>query len=132
MYIWPYGIALAVFLALDAAWLSTAGRTFYVTELGGLLRESPNFIIALLFYLLFVAGLCHFVIVPAHTRADPLMQAAMAGAFFGLVAYATYDLTNLSTIKNFSAKVAIVDMVWGAVLSGFVTTATLYVLRLRG
>jgi uncharacterized membrane protein len=128
-YIWPYSIAIVIFLAIDAVWLSTAGRTFYVAEIGSIMRPSPNLAVAFLFYLLFVAGLCFFAIVPSLEANTTLLKAALTGAFFGLVAYATYDLTNLATLKAFTVKVALVDMVWGALLSGVVTGLTLMVLR---
>jgi uncharacterized membrane protein len=117
-----YAVAVAVFLALDAIWLGLVARGFYVAELGPLLRDSPNFAVAFVFYLLFVAGLVYFVTLPAQT----VMQAALTGAFFGLVAYATYDLTNLATLKGFSSRAAIVDMAWGAVLSASVCAVTVW------
>jgi uncharacterized membrane protein len=85
-----------------------------------------------LFYCLFVAGLVVFVINPA-LAAGSVMKALSLGAFFGLVTYATYNMTNLATMKGFTVKVAIVDMVWGAVLSATVASLTVLVVRaLRG
>jgi uncharacterized membrane protein len=120
-----YIIALVVFLAIDAVWLITAGRTFYVAEIGGLLRERPNLVVAFGFYLLFIAGLVYFAIAPAGS----LQQAVIGGAFFGLVAYATYDLTNLATLKGFTTRVAIIDMLWGTALSATVCAITFWISR---
>jgi uncharacterized membrane protein len=127
-----YIVALLIFLALDFIWLTSMGKPFYAAELGSLLREKPDMVQALLFYLLFVAGLVVFVINPA-LGAGSVAKAATLGAFFGLVTYATYDMTNLATIKGFTTRVAIVDMIWGASLSATVSTLTFLIVRaLRG
>ena len=128
IYLAEYGIAVVAFLAIDYIWLRTMGPTFYAGEIGPLLRDTPNIAVALAFYLLFVAGLVVFVIHPAVVQGN-LQTALMKGAFFGLEAYATYDLTNLATIKGFTARVAVLDMVWGAVLSAAVSSITLLVMR---
>jgi len=127
-FLLQYVIAAVFFLAADFAWLSTMGPSFYRTELGGLMREQPNFAVAIAFYLLFVAGLVVFVIHPAMIG-ESLVRATLKGAFFGLVAYATYDLTNLATMKGFNAKVAIVDMAWGTILSAAVCCVSIALLR---
>ena len=128
-YVLEYVVAVVVFLALDFAWLKTMGPTFYAAEIGPLLRPAPDLGVALAFYLLFVGGLVFFVIHPAIAQAG--LSASLPGvlakaAFFGLVAYATYDLTNLATINGFTARVALVDMAWGAVLSAVVSGVTVY------
>lgn len=123
IYLIEYAIALAAFLALDFLWLKSMGPTFYAQELGALLRPVPNLGVALGFYTLFVVGLVVFVIHPA-VAGDGLAVGLARGALFGLVAYATYDLTNLATISGFSTRVAIVDMAWGAFLSAAVTAIT--------
>jgi uncharacterized membrane protein len=127
-YVVEYGIAVVVFLAMDFVWLKNMGPTFYAGQLGPLMRDTPNLAVALGFYLLFVAGLVFFVIHPA-LQGGSLLNGMLRGAFFGLVTYATYDLTNLATIKGFTAKVAIVDMAWGATLSAVVTGVTLVAVR---
>lgn len=128
IYAWQYVVALLIFLVIDVGWLSTAGRTIYVSEMGSLLRDKPDLVIAFGFYLIFIAGLVGFVIHPAYV-AGSLPQAVMMGAFFGLVTYATYDLTNLATLKGFTPLIAIVDMVWGTVLSASVSGLTIVALR---
>ena len=128
-YIIHYIVVFAIFLAIDFAWLSTAGRTIYISEIGSLLRDKPNFLVAFLFYALFALGLLVFIIEPS-TSSGLTKQAVFLGGFFGLVAYATYDLTNLATLKGFTTKIAIIDMLWGAVLSSVVTALSLTAFRL--
>jgi len=123
-----YITAAVIFLAADFVWLRNMGPALYAPELGGLLREQPQLGVALAFYLLFVAGLVMFVIHPA-MDGEAYLLVAVKGAMFGLVAYATYDLTNLATIKGFTQKVAMIDMAWGAFVSAAVSLATVWLLR---
>lgn len=129
LYIFHYLIVLAIFLVIDFAWLSTAGRTIYVSEIGSLLRDRPNYLVAFLFYALFALGLLVFVIEPA-VLAGLSKQVLVMGGFFGLVAYATYDLTNLATLKGFTTKIALIDMLWGSALSAGVTALSLTAIKL--
>jgi uncharacterized membrane protein len=114
--------ALLVFLALDAVWLGLLARGFYRAQLGPLMRPDVNWGAALLFYLLFIVGLLVFAVGPALER-QSLARAAALGALFGLICYATYDLTNLATLRGFPAIVAAVDLVWGAVIAGATASA---------
>jgi uncharacterized membrane protein len=129
MAIWLFLIAAAIFVALDAIWLSTIARSVYVAEIGPLLLAKPNLMIAAGFYVLYLVGLMIFVIMPA-AKANALNHALIYGALFGLVAYATYDLTNLATMKGFTARIAAIDMAWGAALSASVSGGTILVARL--
>ena len=106
---------LLVFLALDALWLGLVARGFYRDQIGGLMRPDVNWGAALVFYLIFILGLLVFVVVPS--LASGLGRVALTGAFFGLITYATYDLTNLATLKGFPLAVAVVDLVWGMVIA---------------
>jgi len=108
-----YGLCLAVVLLLDFIWLSLAGPTIYAREIGPLLREDPNLIAAAGFYALFAAGLTGFVLRPAIAARGPLLGTALSGAGFGLVAYATFDLTALAVLKGFTLTIALIDMAWG-------------------
>ena len=126
VYIWQFVIALVVFLGLDAVWLTLAGRSIYAPELGALLREQPNFLVAFIFYLVFVVGLVGFVIHPA----TDIWQAVRMGALFGFVTYATYDLTNLSTINGFTTRIALIDLSWGTFLSATVSGVSIALLSL--
>lgn len=121
-YIKLYFITFAAFLAIDAVWLALVARTFYRRYLDWLMSANPNWIAALLFYLLFVVGVLVFVVIPG-VEEDSLRTTLWRAALFGLVAYATYDLTNLATVKDWPLTITIVDMVWGTALS----TAVAYV-----
>ena len=120
--------ALVVFLVLDALWLGVVARGFYREQLGDLMRPDVRWGAALLFYLLFIAAVLVFVVLPALERGS-LAYAIGMGAFFGLVAYATYDLTNLAVLRGFPAKVAVVDMAWGAVVTAATSVAAFLVGR---
>jgi uncharacterized membrane protein len=98
-------------------WLAGIARSLYVAEIGTLLKKSPNLAAAASFYLIYLAGLTFFVLIPAH-EAGNVARAALTGAAFGLVAYATYDLTNLATLEGFTARIALIDMAWGAFVTG--------------
>jgi len=104
---------------LDYLWLGFIAKNLYSSELGKLLLEKPNMVAALAFYFIYVVGVVVFVISPA-LASGSLWSAVGYGALFGLVAYATYDLTNLATVNGFTLKVALIDMCWGA----FITAAT--------
>ena len=129
LYLIHYFIVLVIFLAIDFVWLSTAGRTIYVNEIGSLLRERPNFVVAFGFYALFSLGLLIFVIEP-NVAAGLSKHVLLLAGLFGLVAYATYDLTNLATLKGFTTKIAVIDMAWGTALSAVVTALSLTVIKM--
>lgn len=124
-----YVVVLVVFLAIDSIWLSTAGRTIYVTEIGQLLRDRPNFVVAFAFYALYAFGLLAFVVQPAVSE-TAYARALVYGGLFGLVAYATYDMTNLATLKGFTTKIAMIDLAWGTVLSAIVSVTSVWLIRL--
>ena len=114
-YLKLYALVFIAFLAIDMVWLTVVAREFYRKQLD-FLHIQFNLWAAFAFYLLFVAGLLVFVIVPA-VEAGSLRKALLLGAFFGLVTYATYDLTNQATVKDWPWILTIVDMTWGAVLA---------------
>jgi uncharacterized membrane protein len=115
-----YLITLAVFYAVDMVWLGLVAKTFYRKHLGFLMGPKVVWPAAILFYLLFIAGLLVFAVRPALAAGAPV-RALVLGAFLGLVSYATYDLTNLATLKDWPLLVAVVDLVWGTVLGGTVS-----------
>jgi uncharacterized membrane protein len=115
-----YPLTLAVFLIIDMIWLGLVARTLYRKYLGFLMSPSPNWAAAILFYLLFIAGLLVFAVLPG-LKAESMSRAVLLGALFGLVSYATYDLTNLATIKDWPLVVTIVDMIWGTFLAASVS-----------
>jgi uncharacterized membrane protein len=115
-FVVAYVVTAIVFLGLDALWLSRIALDLYRRELGALLMEKPNLAVAGVFYLLFVAGLVILAVLP-NADTGNWLQAAFYGAVLGLVAYGTYDITNLSTLKGWSVTVTIADLVWGTLLS---------------
>ncbi len=120
-----YLMTLAVFFVIDMVWLGVVAKGFYRKHLGSMLSPKINWAAALLFYLVFIAGLLIFVIRPALAQGEPL-KALLLGALFGLISYATYDLSNLATLKGWPIIVTVVDLVWGATLGGLVSlTGTL-------
>jgi uncharacterized membrane protein len=131
MFIKLYAIAFPVFLAIDMVWLGLVAKNFYANQIGFLMKSEINWIAALAFYLLFVVGLVLFVIAPALEK-NSWKHALLFGALFGLVTYATYDLSNLATLKDWPLLVTVVDLVWGATLAGSVSTATFFIARQIG
>jgi uncharacterized membrane protein len=120
MFIKLFLIALPVFFAIDIVWLVFVAKKFYQEQIGFLMRPDVNWMAAIVFYLLFIAGLVTFVITPAIEK-QSWLHAVLYGAFFGLVTYATYDLTNLATTKDWPLVVTIVDLIWGTVLAASVS-----------
>jgi uncharacterized membrane protein len=125
-----YLVSLATFLALDFAWLGWIARGFYRRQLGHLLSPDVRWVPAIIFYLLFVAAVVVFAVAPAVERGS-MGRALLLGGFFGIVTYATYDLTNLATLKGFPTLVVAVDMTWGCVLTS-VVAAVGYFFATRG
>lgn len=120
MFIKLYLITLPVFFAIDMVWLGIVAKNFYREQIGFLMTPEINWPAAIIFYLLFIAGLILFVISPAVEK-RMWLDALLMGALFGLITYATYDLTNLATVKNWPVLVTIVDLAWGATLSASVS-----------
>jgi uncharacterized membrane protein len=118
-----YGIALVVFLAIDMVWLLVISKDLYAKELGYLMAPTVNLLPALIFYLLFIVGLVVFVIQPALTSKS-IKDLVIKAVLFGLVTYATYDLTNLATIKDWPLLITIIDLIWGMTVSTLVAVAT--------
>jgi uncharacterized membrane protein len=115
-----YLITLPIFFGIDMIWLGLVAKNFYSKHLGYIMTPTVNWAAALLFYLIFIGGLVVFVISPALAK-NSWTQALILGAFFGLVSYATYDLTNLATVKSWPLAVTMVDLVWGMILSSSVS-----------
>ena len=123
-----YGVTLAVFLAIDMVWLTVIAKRLYAEKLGYLMAPKANLLAAFLFYLLFIVGLMVFVVNPA-LAAGSWAHALLGGLLFGLVTYATYDLTNLATLKDWPLLITVVDLAWGSFVSG--VTALLGFLLIR-
>ncbi len=114
-----YGITTLIFFAIDMLWIGLIARSFYREKLGFILSTEVNWPAAIMFYLLYIVGILYFAVLPA-LREHNWQTALMQGAVLGLLCYATYDLTNMATIKNWPLVVVIVDMLWGVVLTGSV------------
>ncbi len=123
-----YGVSLIVFLGIDIIWLGFIAKKLYSKYLGYLMTEKIVWIAAVIFYLIFIAGLVFFVINPA-LREKSLSYALYAGAFLGLVTYATYDLTNLATIKNWPVIVTVLDLLWGMFISSATSGITFLIMK---
>ena len=126
MFLKLYAIALPVFFAIDMIWLGLVAKNFYRVQIGSLMKTDINWAAAMIFYLIFIAGLVAFVIAPAVAK-NSWSQALLLGAFFGLVCYATYDLTNLAIAKDWPLLVTIIDLAWGAVLAASVSIITYFI-----
>lgn len=123
MFFKLYAIALPIFFAIDMLWLGVVAKNLYKNQLGYLMTPNVNWIAAIVFYLLFIVGLIVFVISPAMEK-HSIMHAVLYGALFGLISYATYDLTNLATVKDWPILITGIDLVWGSVLAASVCSAT--------
>lgn len=119
-------VAAVVMGLIDWIWLGFIAKKLYYSEIGNLLLKKPYMPPAIAFYIIYVLGIVVFVTDPA-IQAGSWQHALGYGAFFGFVAYATYDLTNWATLKGWSPKVVVADMIWGAFLTGSVATITYFV-----
>ncbi|MGB6607933.1 MAG: DUF2177 family protein [Atribacterota bacterium] len=126
MFIKLYFIALPVFFALDMVWLGLAAKNFYREQIGFLMKTNIHWLAAIIFYLLFIAGLVFFVISPSVEKKSWL-NALFVGALFGLLTYSTYDLTNLATLKDWPLLLTVVDIIWGMVLSASVSLISYFI-----
>jgi uncharacterized membrane protein len=129
MFIKLFLIALPVFFVIDMIWLVLVAKKFYQKQIGFLMNPEINWPAALIFYVLFISGLILFVISPAVSKNSPV-HAFVSGALFGLVTYATYDLTNLATIRDWPLTVTVVDLIWGTVLASAVSGIT-YIIAVK-
>jgi uncharacterized membrane protein len=127
-----YGIAYAstalVFLGIDAVWLTLAAQRLYRPLIGDMLLEQFDLIPVLLFYLVYIAGIVVFAVSPAFNTGR-WTTAGFQGALLGFVAYATYDLTNQATLRNWPVAVTVADLCWGTILTAFAATAGYLVAR---
>jgi len=121
-YVIAYISTAVVFFALDYLWLTRIAIGFYREQIGSLMLASPNFAAAGVFYLFYVVGVVYFAVMPA-VSAGSLVTALINGALLGLLAYGTYDMTNLATLKGWSLQMSLVDMAWGAFLTAIAAAA---------
>lgn len=115
-YLVAYAVAAAVMIAIDLLWLGVIAKSLYRDGIGHLMAERPNIPAAVIFYVLFPIGVMIFAVVP-NAASSEWMKTIVAGALFGLFTYATYDLTNLATLKAWPVGLAVLDMAWGTLVS---------------
>lgn len=127
-FIKTYFITLVIFFIIDIFWLGFAAKNFYQEKLGFLMETNVNWTAAILFYLLFIAGMTFFVIQPALIK-NSWTHALLAGAFFGLITYATYDMTNLATLKNWPLSITMLDIIWGTFLCSLTSVISFFIIN---
>ncbi|MCF8378899.1 MAG: DUF2177 family protein [Bacteroidales bacterium] len=123
-----YFFTFLVFLAVDMLWLGVIAKNLYRKYLGTFLSDQINWTAAFIFYLIFVIGISIFSIYPAVQR-ESASHAVLMGVLFGFFTYATYDLTNLSTLKGWPVTIVIIDIIWGSVLSAMVSFAGFHIVK---
>ncbi len=121
-------IASLIFLVIDVIWLSIATKSFYRPLIGNLLTDTPVMWAAALFYILYVLGMALVVIQPC-VDSDSILKTVYTGFIFGLVAYGTYNLTNMAVLKGWSPTVTFVDMFWGGSLTAISASSGLYIAK---
>lgn len=121
-YVYLYLLTVPVFFVIDMLWLGLIANKFYQTQLASFLGP-VNWPAAILFYLIYIVGIIFFAVAPAVAQ-NSLSKAILLGALFGFFTYATYDFTNLATLKDWPIVVVIVDVIWGAFLSGSVAAVS--------
>ena len=119
-------IALPVFLVIDMIWLGLVAKNFYAKQIGFLMKPNINWSAAIIFYLIYIVGLVLFVIAPS-VQKNSWSHAVLFGALFGLITYATYDLTNLATIKDWPVIITVVDLIWGMVVASSVSAISFFI-----
>lgn len=117
-----YILTTLVFFAIDLLWLGLIAKNLYRQYLGSFLSDQVNWTAAIIFYLLFIIGIFIFAILPAVEK-QSMVKALVLGALFGFFTYATYDLTNLATLKNWPLTIVFIDIAWGALLTALVSAA---------
>lgn len=121
-----YVLTIPVLFTLDMLWLGLIAKNFYNDQLGALLSGRINWAAAAVFYLIYTFGIIYFAVLPGIAK-NSLTEVTVRAALLGFVAYATYDLTNLATIRNWPIKLVLVDIAWGAALTA-ITAATSYLI----
>ena len=121
-----YLLTVPVFFAIDMVWLGLIAKDLYQKQIGHLLSSNVNWVAAGVFYLVYIYGIVFFAVLPGAEK-DSIRTVITNAALFGAIAYATYDLTNLATLKNWPTTIVYIDIIWGAVLSTLVAVAGYYI-----
>ena len=123
-----YLLTMVVFLIVDLAWLGFIAKNLYQKYLGNLLSDKVNWTAAIIFYLIYVIGVSIFASYPSVNK-NSASGALLLGALFGFFAYATYDLTNLATLKGWPVSIVFIDIAWGIVLTAIVSLSGYYIVK---
>lgn len=124
-------LALLVFAAVDMVWLLVIARNLYKDKIGFIMADRVNVPAAVIFYLLYIAAIVFFAVEPALGKSS-IGYALQAGAFFGLAAYATYDLTNLATLRDWPVSITVIDLLWGTFITGTTAAVTVWLVGRLG
>jgi uncharacterized membrane protein len=127
-YLKLYALTVPVFFIIDLIWLGVVAKGFYQKNLKYILSPHVNWPAAIIFYLVYIAGILIFAVLPGIAR-DSLRHAALWGGLFGFFTYATYDLTNLALLKDWPLNIVVVDILWGVVLCTVVATIGFYIAK---
>jgi len=127
-YVKLYGLTVPVFFVIDIIWLGVVAKSFYQKNLKYILSPNVNWTAAIIFYLIYIAGILIFAVLPAVAK-DSLRHAAVWGALFGFFTYATYDLTNLALLRDWPLNIVFVDILWGVVLCSVVASLSFYIAK---
>ncbi len=126
----PYVSALVGLIIIDGTWLTIMGKSFYSKYLGHLMSPSASWIPVIIFYLLYAAGIVLFVTMPSLRDGAGILKVFLMGAFLGLVAYGAYDFTNQATLKDWPVLVTVVDLAWGAILTGVASVVSVIISKI--
>ena len=127
-YLKLYALIVPVFFIIDLIWLGVVAKGFYQKNLKYILSPNVNWTAAIIFYLMYIAGILIFAVLPGVAK-DSVRHAALWGALFGFFTYATYDLTNLALLKDWPLNIVVVDILWGVVLCTVVATSSFYIAK---
>jgi uncharacterized membrane protein len=124
-----YGITACAFFLIDLLWIGVIAKGFYAKFIGGMMGDQVNWVAALAFYLIYIGGIVLFVLVPALKNGSGVLHVMVMGGLLGLFAYGTFDLTALALFKDWPFIVAVVDMVWGTLLTAATAAAALWTIQ---
>jgi uncharacterized membrane protein len=124
-----YGVTAFTFFAIDLLWLGVVAKDFYAKFIGNMLNDHVNWGAALTFYLIYIGGVVLFVLIPALKSGSGVLHVFVMGGLLGFFAYSTFDLTALALFKNWPLIVAVVDIVWGTLLTAGTAAASLWIIQ---
>jgi len=124
-----YGMTACVFFTIDLFWLGFAAKGLYQRYIGELLRAQVNWAAAVVFYAIYIGGIEVFVLIPALQDGAGIVRTAVMGGLLGFFAYSTFDLTCLALIRDWSVTIAVLDMLWGTVLTALTSVVVIWLVR---